>query len=108
MQQDYLETTKNVYKEAAENQQSGLGCTTTPVWQLTRLYMPADRPCVFTGTTAIYFRMDNLFDDHTGLLLLANQALVVCDKTVKALKSSNRKDIYISASNWFYDGGGCC
>jgi SAM-dependent methyltransferase len=33
MQQGYLETTKNVYKEAAENPQVGLCCTTTPVWQ---------------------------------------------------------------------------
>jgi SAM-dependent methyltransferase len=30
----YLETTKNVYKEVAENPQVGLCCTTTPVWQL--------------------------------------------------------------------------
>lgn len=40
MQQDYLETTKNVYKEAAENPQVGLCCTTTPVWQLPGLSIP--------------------------------------------------------------------
>ena len=34
MIESYLETTKNVYKEAAENPQIGLCCTTTPVWQL--------------------------------------------------------------------------
>lgn len=36
----YLETTKNVYKEAAENPQVGLCCTTTPVWQLPGLDIP--------------------------------------------------------------------
>ena len=36
----YLETTKNVYKEAAENPQVGLCCTTTPVWQLPGLSVP--------------------------------------------------------------------
>lgn len=36
----YLETTKNVYKEAAENPQAGLCCTTTPVWQLPGLSIP--------------------------------------------------------------------
>ena len=36
----YLETTKNVYKDAAENPNVGLCCTTTPVWQLPRLDIP--------------------------------------------------------------------
>jgi SAM-dependent methyltransferase len=36
----YLETTKNVYKEAAENPQVGLCCTITPVWQLPGLSIP--------------------------------------------------------------------
>jgi SAM-dependent methyltransferase len=36
----YLDTTRNVYKEAAENPQIGLCCTTTPVWQLPELTMP--------------------------------------------------------------------
>jgi len=36
----YLETTKNVYKEAAENPQIGLCCTTTPIWQLPGLEIP--------------------------------------------------------------------
>ncbi len=40
MVQDYLETTKNVYKEAAENPQVGLCCTTTPAWQLPGLSIP--------------------------------------------------------------------
>ena len=37
---DYLETTKNVYKAAAEKPNVGLCCTTTPVWQLPGLDMP--------------------------------------------------------------------
>jgi len=36
----YLETTHNVYKEAAENPNVGLCCTTTPVWQLPGLNIP--------------------------------------------------------------------
>jgi SAM-dependent methyltransferase len=37
----YLDTTYNVYKEAAETPQVGLCCTTTPVWQLPGLSIPA-------------------------------------------------------------------
>lgn len=40
MSSTYLETTKNVYKEAAENPQVGLCCTTTPIWQLPGLDIP--------------------------------------------------------------------
>ncbi len=40
MSTGYLETTRNVYKEAAENPQAGLCCTTTPVWQLPGLDIP--------------------------------------------------------------------
>ena len=36
----YLETAKSLYKEAAENPQEGLCCTTTPVWQLPGLNIP--------------------------------------------------------------------
>lgn len=36
----YMETAHNVYKEAAENPQKGLCCTTTPVWQLPGLTIP--------------------------------------------------------------------
>jgi len=38
--QSYLETTHNLYKEAALSPQVGLCCTTTPVWQLPDLQMP--------------------------------------------------------------------
>ncbi|MES2775848.1 MAG: arsenosugar biosynthesis arsenite methyltransferase ArsM [Bacteroidota bacterium] len=36
----YLETTKNVYKAAAEKPDIGLCCTTTPIWQLPGLDIP--------------------------------------------------------------------
>lgn len=36
----YLETTRNVYKEAAESPAIGLCCTTTPIWQLPGLDIP--------------------------------------------------------------------
>ena len=37
---DYLETTHNIYKEAAEQPQVGLCCTTNPVWELPGLKIP--------------------------------------------------------------------
>lgn len=70
--------------------------------------MPADGPCVFTGKTAIYYGSEEYFDDEKGHVLMANQPLAVCDKTAAALASLGMKDIYISESTYFYDGGGCC
>lgn len=70
--------------------------------------MPADGPCVFTGKTAIYFGKEECFDDNNGHVLFPNQPLSVCDKTAGALAGLNRKDIYLSGSTFFYDGGGCC
>lgn len=40
MDDSYLSTTRDVYKEAALNPQQGLCCTTTPVWQLPELAIP--------------------------------------------------------------------
>jgi ubiquinone/menaquinone biosynthesis C-methylase UbiE len=70
--------------------------------------MPVDGPCVFTGKTAIYYGTDVCFDDENGHVLMPNQPLAICDKTANALQSLNRKDIFISDSTFFYDGGGCC
>ncbi len=70
--------------------------------------MPADGPCVFTGKTAIYYGDQESFDDDKGHVLLPNMPLAVCDKTAGALASLKRDDIFISASTFFYDGGGCC
>lgn len=41
MYNNYLDTTVDVYKEAAENPDVGLCCTTTPVWQLPELDVPS-------------------------------------------------------------------
>ena len=40
MKDTYLETTKNIYKIAAETPDVGLCCTTTPMWQLPGLNIP--------------------------------------------------------------------
>ncbi len=70
--------------------------------------MPEDGPCVFTGKTAIYYGTEDSFDDEKGHVLIPNQPLAVCDKTAGALENLGRKDIFISGSTFFYDGGGCC
>ncbi len=70
--------------------------------------MPVDGPCVFTGKTAIYYGIEDFFDDHNGHTLLPNQPLAICDKTAAVLSALNRDDIFISDSTYFYDGGGCC
>ncbi len=70
--------------------------------------MPADGPCIFTGKTAIYYGNEQYFDDHKGHTLMQNQPLSVCDKTAQAIKDLGRKDIFVSESTYFYDGGGCC
>lgn len=70
--------------------------------------MPKDGPCVFTGKTAIYFGKEEFFDDHQGHVLISNQPLSVCDKTAGNLSALNNKNIFVSESTYFYDGGGCC
>lgn len=40
MNDNYLETTKDVYRKAAETPDVGLCCTTTPIWQLPGLDIP--------------------------------------------------------------------
>jgi SAM-dependent methyltransferase len=70
--------------------------------------MPEDGPCIFTGKAAIYYGEENYFDDQKGHVLLKNQPIAICDKTAGALTSLGRNDIFISASTFHYDGGGCC
>lgn len=70
--------------------------------------MPHDGPCIFTGKAAIYFGEESYFDDGKGHTLIQNQPLAICDKTANALETLGRDDIYISASTFHYDGGGCC
>jgi len=70
--------------------------------------MPIDGPCVFTGKAAIYYGDEPFFDDQKGHILVKNQPLAICDKTAQVLIDLNRNDIFISASTFHYDGGGCC
>ena len=70
--------------------------------------MPADGPCVFTGCTAIYLGSDEIFDDGDGHIMTYNQPIAVCDKTAANLTALNNPELYVSESNNFYDGGGCC
>lgn len=70
--------------------------------------MPEDGPCVFTGKTAIYYGGKEYFDDHKGHVLLNNQPLAVCDKTANNLSNLGQRDIHVTGSTFFYDGGGCC
>lgn len=70
--------------------------------------MPSDGPCIFTGRSAIYFGDEAFFDDGKGHTLFLNQPLSVCDKTASMLNGLGRKDIFVSESTFFYDGGGCC
>ncbi|GBD90863.1 arsenite S-adenosylmethyltransferase [bacterium BMS3Abin04] len=70
--------------------------------------IPKDGPCIFTGKTAIYYGEEEYFDDRAGHVMLKNQLLAICNKTAADLERLNRDDIFISESNYFYDGGGCC
>jgi len=70
--------------------------------------MPDDGPCIFTGKSAIYYGSEDYFDDGNGHVLMPNQPLAICDKTAHDLAASGHSDIFISASTYFYDGGGCC
>lgn len=70
--------------------------------------MPADGPCVFTGRTAIYLGNEEIFDDGNGHIMTYNQPIAVCDKTAGNLEALSNPELFISESNNFYDGGGCC
>jgi SAM-dependent methyltransferase len=92
---DHYDTTENIIIESVE-----ICAIKDP--------MPADGPCIFTGKAAIYFGKEEFLDDKQGHVLMHNQPLAICDKTASALNKLGRKDIHISSSTWFYDGGGCC
>jgi SAM-dependent methyltransferase len=70
--------------------------------------LPADGACVFTGRAAIFVGEDEAFDDRAGHVLTRDQPLAVCDKTARRLESLGNPDLFVTASTWFYDGGGCC
>lgn len=70
--------------------------------------VPSDGPCIFTGSTAIYFGPDESFSDGNGHVLRRDQPLAVCDKTARKLSLLKRQDLLITEPTYFYDGGGCC
>ncbi|ESA35065.1 methyltransferase type 11 [Leptolyngbya sp. Heron Island J] len=70
--------------------------------------IPPDGACVFTGKTAIYAGTEEYLDDQAGHIMQPGVPLAVCDKTAAKLASSFPKEIVLTPSTWFYDGGGCC
>ena len=70
--------------------------------------IPEDGPCIFTGKTAIYTGSEAVFDDSAGHILQRGNPAAVCDKTAESLAVSFPKDMLITNSTWYYDGGGCC
>lgn len=70
--------------------------------------IPADGACVFTGKTAIYAGTEEYLDDNAGHIMQPGIPLAVCDKTAAKLAGNFPKEIVLTPSTWFYDGGGCC
>jgi ubiquinone/menaquinone biosynthesis C-methylase UbiE len=70
--------------------------------------IPEDGACIFTGKTAIYAGAEEIFDDNAGHILQRGVPAAVCDKTAAKLNNLMPKEIIITDSTWYYDGGGCC
>lgn len=70
--------------------------------------IPEDGACIFTGKTAIYMGVQDVFDDSDGHILQRGVPVAVCDKTAAKLALSTPGDILITDSTWHYVGGGCC
>ncbi len=70
--------------------------------------VPADGACVFTGKTAIYRGSQDSFDDGDGHILQPGVPASVCDKTAKKLATNFPEEILVTDSTWHYFGGGCC
>jgi ubiquinone/menaquinone biosynthesis C-methylase UbiE len=73
-----------------------------------KVIIPEDGACIFTGKTAIYAGTEEIFDDSAGHILQRGVPAAVCDKTAAKLKKLMPKEIIITNSTWYYDGGGCC
>jgi ubiquinone/menaquinone biosynthesis C-methylase UbiE len=73
-----------------------------------KVLIPEDGACIFTGKTAIYAGSEDIFDDSAGHILQRGVPAAVCDKTAAKLKNLMPKEIIITESTWYYDGGGCC
>ena len=70
--------------------------------------LPEDEPCVFTGRVVIYTGDEEYFDDGKGHVVMPDVPLDVCDKTARCFEALDRKDIFVTQSNYHYGGGGCC
>jgi SAM-dependent methyltransferase len=70
--------------------------------------VPEDGACIFTGKTAIYRGMEELFDDGAGHVLQRGVPAAVCDKTAGKLGGLMPDKVLITDSTWHYSGGGCC
>lgn len=70
--------------------------------------VPHDGACIFTGKTAIYTGMEELFDDGAGHVLQRGVPAAVCDKTAGKLGELMPDKVLITDSTWHYNGGGCC
>lgn len=70
--------------------------------------IPPDGACIFTGKTAIYTGVAEMFDDRAGHILQRGIPVAVCDKTAANLAQSHPAAILTTDSTWYYDGGGCC
>ncbi|GAX39301.1 hypothetical protein NIES4075_02530 [Tolypothrix sp. NIES-4075] len=73
-----------------------------------KVIIPEDGACIFTGKTAIYAGAEETFDDSAGHILQRGVPAAVCDKTAAKLGGLKPKEIIITDSTWYYDGGGCC
>ncbi len=73
-----------------------------------KVIIPEDGACIFTGKTAIYAGTQEIFDDSAGHILQRGVPAAVCDKTAVKLNNLMPKEIIITDSTWYYDGGGCC
>jgi ubiquinone/menaquinone biosynthesis C-methylase UbiE len=73
-----------------------------------KVIIPEDGACIFTGKTAIYAGIEEIFDDSAGHILQRGVPAAVCDKTAAKLNKLMPKEIIITDSTWYYDGGGCC
>ncbi|MGI8500048.1 MAG: arsenosugar biosynthesis arsenite methyltransferase ArsM [Hassallia sp.] len=73
-----------------------------------KVVIPEDGACIFTGKTAIYAGAEEIFDDSAGHILQRGVPAAVCDKTAAKLGGLMPKEIIITDSTWYYDGGGCC
>lgn len=73
-----------------------------------RVPVPADGPCIFTGRVAIWVGAEERFDDGLGHVMQRDVPMPVCDKTAAALAALGRDDLVVTESTWHHAGGGCC